>query len=121
VSRGLWFVAGAASGAYALVKARRTAEVFTPDGVGARVAALRAGAQVFTSAVAAGMAERESALCAQLDAGPVPHRLIGAGPQPAAAASGPTADDPKPPAVATEQTGPPLWPPSTEGSADGDR
>ncbi len=92
MSRGLWFVAGAASGVYALVKVRRTAEAFTPDGVGARVAALRAGAHVFTQSVAEGMAQREAVLCAQLEAGPVSHRLIAAGPAP-----------------------------STESSADGDR
>lgn len=104
MSRGLWFVAGAATGIYALVKVRRTARELTPDGVGARLAALRAGAIVFADSVATGMAEREADLCAQLERSPDLPRLIGA------------ADRPQPPgtATATCTTEP-------EGSADGNR
>lgn len=81
MSRGLWFVAGAATGVYAFVKGRRTAQEFTPDGVGARVAALRAGAAVFADSVAKGMAEREADLSLQLEQGaPQLPRLIGASP-----------------------------------------
>ncbi len=76
VSRTLWFVAGAASGVYALVKVKRTAENFTPDGVGARVAAAKVGARMFADEVAAGMQEREADLLAELRAGAAPHRLI---------------------------------------------
>jgi hypothetical protein len=79
MSRGFWFVAGAASGIYVLAKARRTVSVFTPDGVAARVAALRAGGRVFSDAVRDGMAEREADLRLQLDAGPDPARLLVAG------------------------------------------
>ena len=59
MSRTFWFAAGAASGVYALLKARRTAQHFTPDGVAARVASLRTGARLFAADVSTGMAERE--------------------------------------------------------------
>jgi len=88
MSRVFWFAAGAASGIYTLVKARRAAEVLTPDGLGARVAALGAGAKVFVSEVATGMAERESEIRARaaLNAGADPR---GGDP---AAALGPAGD-----------------------------
>lgn len=76
MSRALWFAAGAASGVYGLVKARRTAQAFTPDGVGARVAAWRAGARVFGDEVRAEMAERETQLREQLRLGAGAPRLI---------------------------------------------
>ena len=66
MSRMFWFVAGAASGVYGLVKVKRTAQNFTPDGVAARVAAWNVGARMFKDEVAAGMAEREQELRAQL-------------------------------------------------------
>ncbi len=66
MSRALWFAAGGIAGMYTLVKARRTAHAFTPDGLGARLAALRAGASVFADQVAEGMSEREEQLRAQL-------------------------------------------------------
>jgi hypothetical protein len=78
MSRGLWFVAGAASGVYAVAKVRRTARAFTPEGIGARFAALRAGASVFAGSVAEGMAEREADLRLQLDSSAQLPRLIGA-------------------------------------------
>ncbi|MBA2560761.1 MAG: hypothetical protein H0V07_12935 [Propionibacteriales bacterium] len=66
MSRVVWFAAGAASGVYTLVKAKRTAQNFTPDGIGARVAALGLGARMFAGEVAAGMAEREAELRTEL-------------------------------------------------------
>jgi uncharacterized protein DUF6167 len=78
MSRGLWFVAGAASGVYAIAKVRRTARAFTPEGIGARIAALRAGASVFAGSVAEGMAEREADLRLQIDRSAQPPRLLGA-------------------------------------------
>lgn len=66
MSRALWFVTGSAAGMYALVKARRTLHAFTPDGIGARAAALGAGARVFADQVSEGMAEREQQLLKQL-------------------------------------------------------
>jgi Family of unknown function (DUF6167) len=105
VSRGLWFVTGAATGIYALVKVRRTARELTPDGVGARIAALRAGATVFADSVAKGMAEREADLCAQLERSPTFPRLIGAATS-------------TPPPVGTGTSVPTTEP---EGTSDGDR
>jgi len=105
MSRSVWFVAGAASGIYALAKARRTASALTPDGIGARVAALRAGARVFTDSVQQGMAEREADLCLQLESAPRAG-LIGAAPS-------------SPPDV--RQVAPAALSPNVEGSADGDR
>jgi hypothetical protein len=60
--RGFWFVAGAGVGVYAVVKARRAAETFTPDGLRDRVAGLGVGAHLFAEEVRAGMTERETEL-----------------------------------------------------------
>ncbi len=60
--RGFWFVAGAGAGVYAMVKARRLAEAFTPDGIRDRVAGLGVGAQLFAEEVRTGMTERETEL-----------------------------------------------------------
>ncbi|MBA3264869.1 MAG: hypothetical protein H0T14_00645 [Nocardioidaceae bacterium] len=85
MSRALWFVGGAASGVYTLVKAKRAAQQFTPDGIAARAAALAAGARVFADEVSAGMREREAELRAELHAqrrqlrsveGSTPRRLL---------------------------------------------
>lgn len=74
--RTFWFVAGAASGIYGMVKVRRTLENFTPDGVGARVAAAKAGARMFADEVSAGMNEREADLLAELRASAAEHREL---------------------------------------------
>ncbi len=76
MSRVLWFAAGAATGVYGLVKARRTAQALTPDGVGARVAAWQAGARVFGDEVKTGMTERETQLREQLLLGATGSRQI---------------------------------------------
>jgi hypothetical protein len=68
VKRAFWFAAGAVSGIYGLAKVRRTLENFTPDGVGARIAAARAGVRMFADEVAAGMHEREADLLGELRA-----------------------------------------------------
>ena len=60
--RGFWFVAGAGAGVYVMVKARRAAEAFTPDGVRDRLAGLNVGAQLFLDEVRTGMDERETEL-----------------------------------------------------------
>jgi len=60
--RGFWFVAGAGAGVYVMVKARRAAEVFTPDGLRDRVEGLQVGAHLFAEEVRAGMTEREGEL-----------------------------------------------------------
>jgi uncharacterized protein DUF6167 len=68
VNRAFWFAAGAVTGVYGLVKVRRTVEKFSPDGVGARVAALRIGARMFADEVHMGMTERETELLQELRA-----------------------------------------------------
>jgi hypothetical protein len=62
MSRVVWFVAGAGAGVYAMVKARRTAEVFTPEGLADRLSGLAVGAQLFGEEVRAGMGEKENEL-----------------------------------------------------------
>ncbi len=66
MNRVVWFTAGAVTGVYALSKARATARNFTPDGLAARAAAMSAGLRALRTEVAAGMAEKEAELRAQL-------------------------------------------------------
>jgi hypothetical protein len=82
MSRTLWFVAGAASGVYTIYRAKRLAQSFTPDGIGARLAALGVGARMFTEEVSAGMAERESELRAELRRGDGQLRALAPAPAP---------------------------------------
>jgi len=60
MSRAVWFVAGAGAGVYALSRARRAAEAFTPDGLADRLAGLSLGAHLFGEEVRTGMAEKEN-------------------------------------------------------------
>jgi hypothetical protein len=60
--RGFWFVAGAGAGVYVMIRARRAAETFTPDGLRDRMAGLSVGAHLFAEEVRAGMVERETEL-----------------------------------------------------------
>ena len=60
MSRAVWFVAGAGVGAYALTRARRAAEVLTPEGLADRLAGLSLGVHLFGQEVRAGMAEKEN-------------------------------------------------------------
>ncbi len=76
MSRVLWFSAGAASAVYALVKARRAAENLTPDGIGARAAAVGLGARMFVGEVAAAMTAREAELRTELRLTPAAPRVI---------------------------------------------
>lgn len=62
MSRTFWFVAGAATSAYAITKARRAAEAFTPDGMRDRLAGLSRGAQLFGDEVRTEMTTRETEL-----------------------------------------------------------
>jgi hypothetical protein len=73
MSRGLWFVAGAGAGVYAMVRARRVAEAFTPDGLSDRWHALTLGARMFRDEVVQGQAEAETGLRERF--GLVPHGL----------------------------------------------
>lgn len=69
MSRALWFVAGAATSAYAITKARRAAEAFTPEGMRDRLAALSLGAQLFGDEVREEMSTRETELRDRLGLG----------------------------------------------------
>jgi len=71
MKRGLWFVAGAGTAVYVMVRGRRAAEVFTVDGFKDRVGALEVGARMFRDEVAQGKADKESELRERL--GLVPH------------------------------------------------
>ena len=62
MNRTFWFVAGAGASMYVMVKARRAAEAFTPDGLRDRVAALGVGAQLFGEELRAGVTEKETEL-----------------------------------------------------------
>ena len=56
MSRGLWFVAGAGAGIYAMIRGRRAAEAVTADGLHDRMEALFLGARLFRDEVAQGTA-----------------------------------------------------------------
>ena len=62
MTRTLWFVAGAGAGVYVMVKARRAAETFTPEGLRDRLSGLSVGAQLFADEVRSGMTEKEAEL-----------------------------------------------------------
>ena len=62
MNRGFWFVAGGSAGIYVMVKARRVAEAFTPEGLRDRMAGLGLGAHLFAEEVRTGMAEKETEL-----------------------------------------------------------
>jgi len=60
--RGLWFVAGAGAGIYAVIRGRRAAEALTVDGLTDRLKGLAVGARLFRDEVATGKAEKETEL-----------------------------------------------------------
>lgn len=62
VSRATWFALGAAAGVYGVVRAKRIVWAVTPDGLGARAAAVQAGLRTFRHQVADDMAAREAEL-----------------------------------------------------------
>jgi hypothetical protein len=62
MNRTFWFVAGAGAGVYAVVKARRAAETFTPEGMRDRLSGLGVGAHLFAEEMRAGMTEKETEL-----------------------------------------------------------
>lgn len=71
MSRPFWFVAGAGAGVYAVVRARRAAEAFTPDGLKDRWNGVALGARLLRDEVAQGQAEKETELRERF--GLVPH------------------------------------------------
>ena len=60
--RGLWFVAGAGTAIYVMIRGRRAAEAFTIDGLQDRLNGLAVGARMFREEVAQGKAEAETTL-----------------------------------------------------------
>ena len=62
MNRGLWFVAGAGAGIYAMIRGRRAAEALTIDGLQDRLNGLAVGARMFRDEVAQGKAEAETEL-----------------------------------------------------------
>jgi hypothetical protein len=60
--RGLWFVAGAGAGIYAMVRARRLAEVFTADGLRDRWEAVGLGARMLRDDIAQAQSDKETEL-----------------------------------------------------------
>ncbi|HET7734834.1 MAG TPA: DUF6167 family protein [Nocardioidaceae bacterium] len=82
MNKGLWFIAGSAAGAYAVTRARRTAEIFTYDGLHDRLSGLFVGARIFASEVRAGAAEKESELRERLDPAPQASAELAASPEP---------------------------------------
>jgi hypothetical protein len=62
IGRTLWFVAGAGAGVYAVNRAKRAAEAFTPEGLADRMAGWSLGAHLFGQEVRAGMEEKETEL-----------------------------------------------------------
>lgn len=80
MSRTLWFVAGAASSAYALMRARRAAEAFTPEGVRDRLAGLSLGARLLGEEVRTAAAAKEGELRERLGLVPDPTPALESGP-----------------------------------------
>jgi hypothetical protein len=62
MNRSVWFVAGAGAGVYAVTRAKRVAEAFTPEGLADRLAGLSLGLHLFGQEVRAGMEEKETEL-----------------------------------------------------------
>jgi hypothetical protein len=78
MSRTLWFAAGAGVGIYAITRARRAAEVFTPEGLADRLAGLAVGARLFSDEVRAGAAEKENEVRQRVGLG-FPELVAGSG------------------------------------------
>lgn len=77
--RPVWFLTGVGAGIYVMVKARRAAEVFTPEGWHDRLAGLQRGWTVFADEVRVGMDEKETELRERLLIGPDGPRALPAG------------------------------------------
>lgn len=79
MNRSIWFLAGSAAGAYAVTRARRTAEVFTYDGLHDRLSGLFVGARLFSAEVRQRATEKEAELRQRLELMPhdrEPLRLV---------------------------------------------
>jgi hypothetical protein len=71
MNRGLWFVAGAGAGIYAVIRGRRAAEVLTVDGMTDRLKGAQVGWRLFREEVATGKVEKETELRERFSS--VPH------------------------------------------------
>ena len=71
--RGLWFMAGAGAGVYAMTRARRLKEAFTADGLRDRWEAVTLGARMLRDDVAQAQADKETELRERF--GLTPHGL----------------------------------------------
>ncbi|RHW24336.1 hypothetical protein D0Z08_24790 [Nocardioides immobilis] len=81
--RGFWFVAGAATGVYGVVKARRVAEAFTADGVRDRASAASVGARMFREEFREARTDAEAALRESYEVAAARHRELTSGARPA--------------------------------------
>ena len=70
MKRGLWFVAGAGTAIYVMIRGRRAAEALTVDGLQDRLNGLAVGARMFRDEVAQGKAEAETELRERLSVAP---------------------------------------------------
>lgn len=80
MKRGLWFIAGAGAGIYAVIRGRRAAETLTIDGIQDRLNGLAVGARMFRDEVAQGKAEAEVALREKFALAPQGRPALTAGP-----------------------------------------
>ena len=102
IRTGVVFSAGVAAGVYGVVKVRRVAEAFTPEGLRDRLAGLGVGAHLFADEVRTGMGERETELRQRLGLGlhGLPELALPEGPEgsrrPLALAPEPPGDAPAP-------------------------
>ena len=81
--RGFWFVAGAATGVYGVVKARRVAEAFTADGMRDRASAASVGARMFREEFREARTDAESVLRQSYAVAAARHRELASGAPPA--------------------------------------
>ena len=91
MNRGLWFVAGAGAGIYAVVRGRRAAEAFTVDGINDRLKGATVGMRMFREEVAQGRVEKETELRERFALAPHGRPELEAGEPPAPTTSGSTA------------------------------
>ena len=70
MNRGLWFVAGAGTAIYVVIRGRRAAEALTVDGLQDRLNGLAVGARMFREEVAQGRQEKETELRARFALAP---------------------------------------------------
>ena len=82
MNRGLWFVAGAGAGIYAVIRGRRAAEALTIDGLQDRLNGVAVGLRMFREEVAEGRAEKETELRERFSLAPHGHKELTTGQAP---------------------------------------